>query len=210
AGAIQREVRALVVAQQAEAEEDDDCDHRKDDRGLLGRQDVNCRLQGRSGHLAPALVGSSLELRFFLRFMPKRALTNGGAAMNSTISDCTTETMSIGVPVVICMFTAPAWNAPKSKPAKKVPHGVERPSRATVIASKPSEPAMPAVSTFSVPATCATPAAPASAPARAIARMVVRATLMPAVCAASGLCPTARNSKPTVERLNIQEIRMTS
>lgn len=130
--------------------------------------------------------------------------------MNSTISDWTTSTMSIGVPVVICMLTAPARKAPKSRPAKKVPHGVERPSSATVMASKPSEPATPAVSTFSVPATCATPAAPASAPAKAMARMVERATFTPAVRAASGLCPTARNSKPMVERFSSQATPMVS
>ncbi|CAH0327640.1 hypothetical protein SRABI128_06307 [Microbacterium sp. Bi128] len=38
-----------------------------------------------------------------------------------------------------------------------------------------------------------------------ITRMVARETLMPAVRAALGLAPTARNSKPSVERFSSHE-----
>jgi hypothetical protein len=41
----------------------------------------------------------------------------------------------------------------------------------------------------------------------AITRMVERDTLMPAVWAALGLAPTARNSKPTVERFSSHQTK---
>ena len=69
--------------------------------------------------------------------------TSGGAAMNSTMSDCTTSTMSIGTPSAACIEKPPALNAPNRMPATKMPHGVERPSSATVIASKPMPASMP-------------------------------------------------------------------
>ena len=87
----------------------------------------------------------------FLRrgLRPNTALTRGGAAMKSTIRDWTTRTMSMGVPVWICIWTAPARKAPNRMPAANVPHGVERPSSATVMASKPYVAATPSVRTFS-------------------------------------------------------------
>jgi hypothetical protein len=108
--------------------------------------------------------------------------------------------MSIGVPVRACMKTPPARSAPNSRPARNVPSGLDRPSSATVIASKPKDAATPAVSTFSVPSTCAAPARPASAPATTMTHRYTEFTLMPAVLAALALEPTARNWKPIVDR----------
>ncbi len=120
--------------------------------------------------------------------------------MNSTTRDWTTSTMSIGVPVRDCIAKPPARRAPNSRPAKKVPSGLDRPSSATVIASNPKLAAMPAVRTFSVPRTCAVPAMPARPPATSITSRYIRLTLMPAVRAALGLDPTARNANPIVDR----------
>src|SRR5690606_4583949 len=147
------------------------------------------RAAWRSARVGPPGVGSR-----------KIARTSGGAAMNSTMSDWTTSTMSIGVPVRACIAKPPARSAPNSRPARTVPSGRERPSRATVIASKPKLAATPAVSTFSVPSTCAAPPRPASAPAIAMTQTVTHATEMPAVRAACGFSPTARKRKPSVER----------
>jgi hypothetical protein len=99
------------------------------------------------------------------------ALTSGGAAINSTISDCSTSTRSIGVPVRACIEKPPARRAPNRSPASTVPKGRERPSSATVMASNPKLAATPAVRTFSVPSTCADPPSPASAPAITITQM---------------------------------------
>ncbi len=96
--------------------------------------------------------------------------------------------------------------AAEQQPANTMPTGRERPSSATVIASKPTEPTMPWLSGVGTPLAAGpiatwTPARPASmAPAMVIVMMVVRATSMPAVAAACGLAPTARIAKPIVER----------
>ena len=96
--------------------------------------------------------------------------TSGGAAMKSTMSDCTTSTISIGTPSAACIEKPPALNAPNRMPATKVPHGVDRPSSATVIASKPMPASMPAVKpVVTVPSTWLTPARPSSAPEMSIA-----------------------------------------
>lgn len=126
--------------------------------------------------------------------------TSGGAAMSSTITDCRTRMMSMGVCVTDCMTKPPALSAPKSRPDQNTPHARERPSSATVMASKPSEPAMPPVRNCSVPCTCAEPARPASRPATVMATTVTAPTFMPAVRAAAWLAPTARRRKPRVER----------
>ena len=73
-----------------------------------------------------------------------------------------------------------------------------------MIASKPKDAATPAVSARSVPEIWATPASPARAPARTMTTTKPRVTEMPAVRAARGLAPTARSSKPIVERLSSQ------
>ena len=57
--------------------------------------------------------------------------------MNSTISDCTTSTMSTGMSSEACIAKPPALNAPNSSPAARMPSGRDRPSSATVIASNP-------------------------------------------------------------------------
>ncbi len=126
--------------------------------------------------------------------------TRGGAAMNSTIIDWMIITMSMGTPVSVCMVTPPARRAPNSRPAPNTPIGLERPSRATVMASKPKESATSGFSIFSVPETRLMPASPDSPPETAIAMMYMRFTDTPAVRAASGLAPTARSWKPMVER----------
>lgn len=99
----------------------------------------------------------------------KMARTSGGAAMSSTITDCTTRTMSTGTPVSVCMVTPPARRAPKSRPANSTPTGWDRPSSATVIASKPKDPATEVFSVLSVPATWVAPARPARPPEIAMA-----------------------------------------
>src|SRR6266545_1129478 len=48
--------------------------------------------------------------------------------------------MSIGVEVAACMFRPPARSAPNCSAASTTPSGLARPSRATVMASKPSPP----------------------------------------------------------------------
>src|SRR5690606_24434579 len=132
----------------------------------------------------------------------KIARTSGGAAMNSTISDWTTSTMSIGVPVRACIVTPPARRAPNSSPAATVPHGFARPRSATVIASKPIPPEMCTLPCRSVPSAWAAPARPASAPAMTNTAMYAPDTDMPAVFAAFGFSPTARSWKPSVLRFS--------
>ena len=117
---------------------------------------------GRSG-LAVVLTRASLA------GSRKIARISGGAAMNSTIRDWTTSTMSTGMPWEACMAKPPALKAPNSSPAHMMPIGLDRPSRATVIASKPMPASrsvvMPAVT---VPSTWLTPARPTSAPEMSI------------------------------------------
>ena len=85
--------------------------------------------------------------------------------MNSTMSACTTVTISIGICCAACIAKPPALNAPNRMPAAKVPHGVDRPSRATVIASNPMPASMSAAKpVVIVPSTWLTPARPTRAP----------------------------------------------
>ena len=81
-------------------------------------------------------------------------LTIVGAAMNKTTSACITNTISIGVVVLACIVNPPALSAPNKRAAKTVPSGFALPNNATVIASKPKDPAIPAVSAYSLPSTC--------------------------------------------------------
>ena len=125
-----------------------------------------------------------------------------------TINASITVTMLIEMPVppceavVTCMIRPPACNAPTSRPPNRVPHGVERPSRATVIASKPTLESMPGTTWKEVAPSVRmiAPARPARPPAISIACTVELDTLMPAVRAAAGLAPTARSRKPMVLR----------
>ena len=146
-----------------------------------------------------------------------RVLTNGrivvtsaGAATNSTISACSTVVRVSGVWATLCMAKPPACSAPNSSPASTMPSGLDRPSRATVIASKPIEPTMPADSGTGTPdavgpsAAC-TPASPASAPASDHGDDGGPADAHPAVAAACGLAPTARIAKPMVDRSSIHQ-----
>ena len=67
----------------------------------------------------------------------KIALTSAGAAMKSTISAWSTVTSSSEMPAYDCIWLPPACSAPNSSAASTTPHGLARPSSATVIASKP-------------------------------------------------------------------------
>src|SRR5690606_1901188 len=127
---------------------------------------------------------------------PMRVRTSGGAAMNSTTSTWMTCTRSSGTPWLDSMKRPPVDSAANSRPASTMPTGPERPSSATVIASKPMLPATPSVRRFSVPSTWTAPARPTRAPATARTRKEVRAVEMPATCAARGFEPTARKWKP--------------
>ena len=126
----------------------------------------------------------------------------GGAARNSTISDWTTRTMSMGVEVAACIEDPPARSPPIRMPANTTPIGLLLPSSATVMASNPISPAIPLPSAYSVapPRIWLAPAMPARPPAITMTPASARLTLIPAVRAAFGLAPTARNSNPMVER----------
>ena len=92
-----------------------------------------------------------------------------------------------------CIALPPARRAPKSNAAKTVPIGWARPSNATVIASKPKEPAISAVSAYSLPSTWTAPPRPAKPPQIAMGPVKTNGTDIPAVLAALLLAPTARN-----------------
>ena len=118
-----------------------------------------------------------------------------------------TVTMSIGVEVAACMDLAPARRAPSRKAAATTPAGFALPSRARAMASNPYPEEKPGVRLGEMLASWTAPANPARAPESAITVTNVRAGLMPAVRAASGLAPTALNSNPTVVRLRSHATR---
>ena len=110
--------------------------------------------------------------------------TSAGAATNRTISACNTVVRVNGVWAMLCMASPPACSPPNNSPASTIPRGLDRPSRATVIASKPIDPTMPADSGTGTPdavgpsAAC-TPASPARAPASTMVITVVRCDAHP-------------------------------
>ena len=192
------------VPAQAEEDEREQPQDPHEDRGLVGdgQQDLGlggwpgrerCRLPCVSAPSTPAL---GARRRKILR-------TRGGAAMNSTIRDCTTSTMSIGRAGLRPASTShrPAGR-PSGCPRTPRRSGCSCPSSATVMASNPISPAMPLPSAYSVapPRIWFMPARPARPPAITMTPVSARLTLMPAVRAAFGLAPTARNSNPIVER----------
>ena len=134
----------------------------------------------------------------------KIARTSVGAATNSTMSAWSTCTSSIGVPggtASRCRRRAARRTA--GRPARRPGFGPaeqrDRDARRSRCWPRRRRSACPLV-----PSTCDA-AEPASAPARTIADDVACApTLMPAVRAASGLAPTARSSKPNVQRSSSQ------
>ncbi|CAB4809650.1 unannotated protein [freshwater metagenome] len=69
-----------------------------------------------------------------------------------------------------------------------------------MIASKPKEPATPAVSAYSLPITWTAPPNPARAPQITITDVITKGTDIPAVFAASVFAPTDLNWKPHVVR----------
>ena len=95
-------------------------------------------------------------------------------------------------------MTPPVRRAANKNAATTVPSGAALPSKATVIASKPSEPPIPLVNACSVPRTCTAPPNPASAPHKTIVRVVTNGIEIPADLAAFALDPTALNLNPKV------------
>ena len=78
------------------------------------------------------------------------------------------------------------------------------------MASNPTSPTTPAVTTPSVPLTFIVTARPDSAPARAMAITQARPTLMPAVRAAAGLAPAVSSRKPSTVRLSSHQMKATT
>src|SRR3970040_245622 len=112
----------------------------------------------------------------------------------------TTTTRSVGIPVADCIGVAPARSAPNRSAAKMMPLGGALAMSAMAIPSNPRPAETPDVNDLVMPSTMPVPASPANPPLIIIARIVDPAMLMPAYRAAEGLKPTARNSKPLVER----------
>ena len=121
--------------------------------------------------------------------------------MNSTMSDWTTSTMSIGDDVAACIEDAARPQRAEQDAGEHDADRIARPSSATVIASKPISPAIVAERVLRGTAEHLVDAGqPARPPAISMTPMSARLTLMPAVRAAFGFAPTARNWKPMVER----------
>ena len=59
----------------------------------------------------------------------------------------------MGVVVLACIVRPPARSEAKRSAARNVPSGLALPRSATVIASKPKDPATPAVKAYSLPST---------------------------------------------------------
>src|SRR5690606_5072269 len=211
----------------ARAEEHDEPEHdrheREHGRELLARdRDVPQALRDRrlvtddrcrGAHAATSFAGSPALRRGAEPGLGRRkiARTSGGAAMNRTMSDWMTVTISIGIPSAACIVAPPARNAPNRIAAPSTPTGFERPSSATVIASKPI-PASTSVEkpVVEVPSTCVTPASATSAPETTMTHTVVRPTSMPATRAARGFSPTARKVKPSFERSMSHQVAATA
>ena len=100
---------------------------------------------------------------------------------------------SSGVSVRACIIWPPTRSPAKRKADRTTPRGLARPRRATVIASKPNEPAIPVVSAYSAPSTLTAPPSPAKAPHTTMTDVITKGTDMPAVLAAVELAPTALN-----------------
>src|SRR5260363_15188 len=88
---------------------------------------------------------SRFLVRFSLRVLRKGriVLTSIGAATNMTITAWMTRTRSKEVWVMACIRKPPWFIAPQNRPARTMPSGLERPNRATVMASKPMVPTRP-------------------------------------------------------------------
>lgn len=134
------------------------------------------------------------------------ATTNAGAATNNTMSAWIRSVSLSGVPAMVIMVRRDAFSAPNNRPASTTPSGRERPSSATVMASKPSVPMMVPVICVGVPVsscgavTIITPPRPANAPASAMVMIVMFDTLAPDTAAAFGFRPTAFSCTPNFVR----------
>ena len=107
-------------------------------------------------------------------------LTSIGAAMKTMISAWMMAIRSIDTPALTCICRPPAWRAPKRMPAKSTPTGCDRPRRATAMASKPMPAEKLGEARPRTPSTWLAPASPASAPAVAMTRTMVRPERTPA------------------------------
>src|SRR2546423_11826422 len=121
---------------QAEHDDHDDAEHQSADaqRAFPGGDREPGKLQSLCAHPFHPFAMPCPSPPWRLPRSRKMARTKGGAAMNTTISAWITVTTSIGVDVCADITVPPACNAPNSRPAATVPHGLARPSNATVIA----------------------------------------------------------------------------
>ena len=120
---------------------------------------------------------------------------------------CSASTSSAGTPGESASICAPARMPPSSRPATPMPIGFDRPSSATVIASKPIVVSYPGAIWCTTPRSVVAPASPHSAPGHATssARPAVWSSCR-AYRAASELAPAARISKPSVVRKSRNQI----
>src|SRR5699024_4062924 len=116
-------------------------------RGRLERGGVGHLRHGAGGSVAHAFHPfASTAPPPSVEWIRNTARTSAGAATNNTIIACRTVVRSSGLPVDACIWRPPVVRAPTRMAARTVPLGVARPSSETVIASKPSDPAIPSVS----------------------------------------------------------------
>jgi hypothetical protein len=106
--------------------------------------------------------------------------STGPVTRKSRIVAWSTSISSGGMPALICMSAAPARIAPKRRPEKMMPYGLERASRATAIASKPTVVPKLLVIVCVTPRTTIAPASPASRPHSDIVRTISVRGFIPA------------------------------
>ncbi len=176
-----------------------------DDRGLVGD-----RQQRRPARRPVRPVQQWCRLPCRSAPSTRRSAPGGGRSCGQGVVLRGTARSATGRPgrcrwastVAACIDEPPARRPPIRMPANTTPIGLLLPSSATVMASNPISPAMPLPRAYSVapPRIWLAPAMPARPPAMIMTPASARLTLMPAVRAAFGLAPTARNSNPMVER----------
>jgi hypothetical protein len=110
----------------------------------------------------------------------KTRFKTGLATRKNSMTASSRSTSSDGTPAVICISPAPARSIPNSSAASMMPIGFERPSSATVIASKPTVVLNVAFIWWLMPRMLIVPASPASMPAMLIVSVISRRGFMPA------------------------------